>query len=103
MMGFELCVDDFGQGHSSLSRLHQLAVNALKVDCAFVQELDSRQGQDVVKTIIDFGRSANMTVIAEGIETMAQMKTLLALGVQQAQGFWLSEVLPVADIDRLVA
>ncbi|MEM9149176.1 MAG: EAL domain-containing protein [Cyanobacteria bacterium P01_F01_bin.3] len=103
MMGFELCVDDFGQGHSSLSRLHQLAVNALKVDRAFVQELDSRQGQDVVKTIIDFGRSANMTVIAEGIETMAQMKTLLALGVQQAQGFWLSEVLPVADIDRLVA
>lgn len=100
-MGFELCVDDFGRGHSSLRRLHQLAVNALKVDRTFVQALDTQQGRDVAKTIVDFGHSANMTVIAEGIETSEQMTTLLALGCQQAQGFWLADVLPAADIDPL--
>ena len=99
--GFKLCVDDFGKGHSSLSRLHQLAVDSIKVDRAFVRELGSQQGLDVAKTIVDFGRSASITVIAEGIETHEQMTTLLALGCQQVQGFWLADVLPATDIDRL--
>ncbi|MEO1790673.1 MAG: EAL domain-containing protein [Cyanobacteria bacterium J06629_19] len=100
-IGFELCVDDFGRGHSSLSRLHQLSVNALKVDRSFVQALGTQQGREVAKTIVDFGHSANMTVIAEGIETGDQMRTLLAFGCQQAQGFWLADVLPPVAIDRL--
>jgi len=100
-IGFELCVDDFGRGHSSLSRLHEIGVDALKVDRAFVQTLGSQQGRDVAKTIVDFGHSANMTVIAEGIETCEQMAILKGLGCQQAQGFWLADVLPAAEIDRL--
>ncbi len=102
-IGFGLCVDDFGRGHSSLSRLNQLAVNALKVDRAFVRALSTSQGRDVAKTIVDFGNSANMTVIVEGVETAEQMRLLLGLGCQQAQGFWLAEGLPVTDIDRLAA
>ena len=102
LIGFELCIDDFGRGHSSLSRLHQLAIGTLKVDRAFVQELSNHQGKEVAKTIVDFAHSANMTVIAEGIETGEQMTKLLALGCHQAQGFWLADALPAADIDRLL-
>lgn len=101
LMGFHLCVDDFGRGHSSLSRLHQLAVDTLKVDRAFIKELNTDHGKEVARTIVDFGRSANMTVIAEGIETKEQMTALLSLGCHQAQGFWLAEALPAKSIDQL--
>lgn len=101
--GFGLCIDDFGQGYSSLSRLHQLAVNTLKIDRAFVRELTNPNGIDIAKTIIDLGNSTDMAVIAEGIETAEQLKTLAALGCRLGQGFWLSEALSAAAIDRVLA
>ncbi|MGB3572404.1 MAG: EAL domain-containing protein [Phormidesmis sp.] len=105
-MGFRLCIDDFGRGQSSLSRLHQLAVNTLKVDRTFVQTLShspelNAQGLNIAKTIVDFGRSANIAVIAEGVETATQMAALLSFGCHQAQGFWLSEALPPEKITLL--
>jgi diguanylate cyclase (GGDEF)-like protein len=99
-IGIGLCVDDFGRGHSSLSRLHQLNVSALKIDRAFIKELTSAEGTDIVKTIIDLGRSADMAVIAEGIETPAQLKTLMQLGCPFAQGFWLAEPLSAQAIHQ---
>ncbi|MEO0769628.1 MAG: EAL domain-containing protein [Cyanobacteria bacterium J06649_4] len=98
-LGFKLCVDDFGKGHSSLSRLHQLGINSLKIDRAFINELDHKDGTDITKTIIDFGKSSNMEVMAGGIETPEQMKTLISLGCQKGQGFWLAKPLPAADIE----
>ncbi len=99
-LGIGLCVDDFGRGHSSLSRLHQLNVSALKIDRAFIEELASADGKDIVKTIIDLGRSANMAVIAEGIETPLQLETLMKLGCPFAQGFWLAEPLSAIAISQ---
>ncbi len=72
-LDLRLCVDDFGRGHSSLSRLHQLAVSALKIDRTFVNNMMCPSGTEIVKTIVDLGRSANMVVVAEGIETQAQL------------------------------
>ena len=102
-VGFGLCVDDFGQGHSSLSRLHQLAVNALKIDRAFVQELTRPGGINIVKTIIDIGNSANMAVIAEGVETAEQLKALVAMGCRLGQGFWLSEARSAEAVSQELA
>ncbi|MEL6259556.1 MAG: EAL domain-containing protein [Cyanobacteria bacterium J06626_6] len=102
-LGFDLCVDDFGRGHSSLSRLHQLEVRALKIDRSFVRELSHDDGIDLVKTIIAFGQSAGMNVIAEGIETADQIDELVALGCQRGQGLWLADALPSPEIDALVA
>ena len=87
-LGFQLCINDFGRGQSSLSRLYQLNVSTLKVDRSFVQMLDAsshekEQALNITKTIIDFGNSAHMAVIAAGIET---------------QGFWLANVLPAEAI-----
>ena len=101
--GFGLCVDDFGRGHSSLSRLHQLEVSTLKIDRAFVKEIAAPGGQDIVKTIVDLGHSADIAVIAEGIETDQQLQAVKALGCNLCQGFWLSEALSAADVERALS
>lgn len=101
-IGFKLCIDDFGSGHSSLSRLRQLDIDTLKIDPAFVRELDQGNGIDIAKTIIDFARSSDMGVIAKGIENTTQMQTLLDLGCNQGQGYWLSDALSASDIDKIL-
>ena len=101
-LDLRLCVDDFGQGHSSLSRLHQLAVSALKIDRAFIKDMARPSGTEIVKTIVDLGRSANMSVVAEGIETQTQLERLVALGCPFGQGFLLSEPLTAIAIDALL-
>ena len=98
-LGFGLCVDRFGRGHSSFSRLHQLKVDMLKIDPALVRALPNPNDADIVKTIGDFGRSANMTVVASGIETSQQLSLLTSLNYQLGQGYWLSEVLPATAIE----
>ncbi|MEO1622865.1 MAG: EAL domain-containing protein, partial [Cyanobacteria bacterium J06632_3] len=97
-IGLKLCIDDFGRGHSSLSRLHQLGVDTLKINRDFIRQLNHENGFDIIKTIIDFGRSANIQVVANGIETAEQMQTLIFLGCQTGQGFWLAKPLAVEDI-----
>ncbi|MEM8501523.1 MAG: EAL domain-containing protein [Cyanobacteria bacterium P01_D01_bin.1] len=98
-LGFGICVDGFGKGHSSFSRLHQLKVDMLKIDSALVQSLLHTNDVDIVKTISDFGRSANMTVVASGIETSQQLSLLTSLNYQLGQGYWLAEALPAAKIE----
>ena len=97
--GLGLCVDNFGRGHTSLSRLHQLDVSTLKIDRAFIEELESTGGQDIIKTIVDLGLSTNTPVIAEGIETEQQLNKMIELGCLFCQGFWLSEALSSDEID----
>ncbi len=101
-LGLGLCVDDFGLGHSSLSRLHQLNVGALKIDRTFVEGIDSIGGTEIIKTIIDLGRSANMSVIAEGIETQQQLDALVSLDCPHGQGFLLSSPLQATEISKLL-
>ena len=101
-LGFGLCVDDFGRGHSSLSRLHQMEINTLKIDRAFIKDLSDGSGTDIIKTMIDLGRSAEIDVIAEGIETSQQLKLLMQMGCQQGQGFWLCETLSADAISEML-
>ena len=103
-MGFSLCVDGFGKGHFSLSRLYQLDVDALKVDPVLVtQAFDQKNSADILKTIIDFGRSADITVIASAVETTQQLRLLISLGYQLGQGNWLAKVLAPEEIDTVLA
>ncbi len=99
-LGFGLCIEGFGKGHSSLSRLHQLKVDAIKLDPAFVQNLSHSDDVKLVKTISDFGRSAGMTVIASGIETAQQLSLLISLNYQLGQGNWLSAALSAEELER---
>lgn len=89
--GNKLLMDDFGTGYSSLSYLQELPFDVLKIDRAFVNKLgDSRQSRIIAETLITLGKTLDMTVLAEGIETHEQAEILTAMGVDQLQGFFIA-------------
>ncbi len=89
--GVRFAIDDFGTGHSSLAQLHALPVDELKIDRAFVMNLDrSASNNMIVRTTIDLGHSLGLKVVAEGIETSEAWATLLRLGCDLAQGYFIS-------------
>jgi diguanylate cyclase (GGDEF)-like protein/PAS domain S-box-containing protein len=94
-LGVELYIDDFGTGHSSLSRLMRLPLDVLKVDRSFVSQisLDPR-GAEIVRTVVTLAHNLGLAALAEGIETEAELTTLWALGCEFGQGYWFSR--PVA-------
>ena len=102
-LGVGLSVDDFGTGYSSLRHLSSLPVNSLKIDRAFVADLQRGSNEAaVVRAIVLLGNSLGKTIIAEGIETPAQMEQLLQMGCTAGQGFHLSRPLAPALIDQLL-
>jgi EAL domain-containing protein (putative c-di-GMP-specific phosphodiesterase class I) len=103
-LGVRLSVDDFGTGYSSLSYLKRLPVDEVKIDRSFVGGLAS-QGEDVaiVRAIVDLGRHLGLDVVAEGVETPAQLGAVQAFGAGFAQGFLIARPLPPADLARLLS
>lgn len=95
-LNLKLSLDDFGTGYSSLSYLHQLPTDTLKVDQSFVGRMEekSREDGEIVKTIISLGHQLGMDVIAEGIETAAQLKGLRQLDCNYGQGYYFAKPLP---------
>lgn len=86
--GVPVAIDDFGTGYSSLAALHQLGVQKLKVDKAFVDHLGEGDDDEVIaQTVIDLAKNLHMDVIAEGVETAQQQERLLAMGCPQGQGY----------------
>lgn len=97
-LGIELLMDDFGTGHSSLSRLHEFPIDAVKVDRAFVAMMaTNRQLAAIMHAILTLARNLNLEVIAEGVETKDQIAQLLALGCTYAQGFYFAKPLRAPD------
>ena len=99
----ELMMDDFGTGHSSLSRLHEFPVDAIKVDRAFVATMaESRQLAAIMQAILTLARNLEMKVVAEGVETKEQLAQLLAMGCDYAQGYFFSRPMVARDAQRLL-
>jgi diguanylate cyclase (GGDEF)-like protein/PAS domain S-box-containing protein len=87
-LGVRVCIDDFGTGYSSLSYLHALPIDGIKVDRSFITKLEAgSERMQVVQAIADLGRRLGMTVVAEGVETTAQLRQVEELGLTTAQGF----------------
>jgi len=102
--GFTVTIDDFGTGYSSLSYLHQLPVDALKIDRSFVMAMEANhRNSDIVETIITLSNRLGLAAIAEGVETQAQFEHLQNLGCELAQGYWLAKPLPAAIAETLLA
>ena len=100
-LGLSVMIDDFGTGYSSLAYLHQFPIDTLKIDRAFVTRLGTGE-QEIVRAIVTLGKSLGMQVIAEGVETAAQVAILGRLGCDLAQGFLLSPALPAAEAEALL-
>ncbi len=102
-MGLTISVDDFGTGYSSLSYLKRLPIHALKIDRAFVQEVtEDRDDAAIVKAILAMAHSLRLHVVAEGVETEAQLQFLRAHCCDEVQGFLFSRPLPADEITRLL-
>ncbi|MCH7480522.1 MAG: EAL domain-containing protein [Chloroflexi bacterium] len=96
--GFQLQLDDFGKGYSSLSYLHRFPIDAIKIDRSFISRIGvDGESTDIAHTIVKLAHNMGMRVIAEGIETKDQLEKLLEYGCKYGQGFLFSK--PVASLE----
>jgi diguanylate cyclase (GGDEF)-like protein len=99
-IGFKLSIDDFGTGYSSLSYLKQFPIDKLKIDRAFVMEIESNNDDKVLaKTIVDLAHNLNLSIVAEGVENQQQLSIIEELGAEEIQGFYFSKPKPNYEID----
>jgi diguanylate cyclase (GGDEF)-like protein len=102
-MDISIAIDDFGTGYSSLSHLRQLPIDRLKIDRAFVTELNSAvMGGHIASMVIELGRNLNLTVIAEGIEEEEQAQTLLKMGCHEGQGYLYAKPMVAPDLVKWI-
>ncbi|MBN9389295.1 MAG: EAL domain-containing response regulator [Chloroflexi bacterium] len=102
-IGIEIAVDDFGTGYSSLSYLQQLPIDVLKIDSSFVRSLgqnhkENLNSEAILKAIVSLAQTLDLVVIAEGVESGAQLEILRKIGCQRVQGFLFSRPLPEENI-----
>jgi predicted signal transduction protein with EAL and GGDEF domain len=97
-LGVQFSIDDFGTGFSSLSYLRRMPVQALKIDRSFVRDVSGRSANAMlVDSIIAMGHALRLQVVAEGVETEAQLRYLSSAGCDLVQGFLFSPPLPAGD------
>ena len=102
-LGLGLAIDDFGTGYSSLSYLKRFPASELKIDRSFIIDLPVHdKDRAIVQTVITLGHSLGMDVVAEGIETVDQMRVLQHMGCDVFQGFLFSKAVPPDDFEALL-
>jgi diguanylate cyclase len=102
-MGVLVSVDDFGTGYSSMSYLRRFPIDKLKIDRVFIDEIVSRpEDASIVRAIVSLAHSLRLKVVAEGVETPAQLDFLKTAGCDEYQGYHFSRPLPAADFERLI-
>ncbi len=98
-LGVRFALDDFGTGYSSLTYLRQLPVQCLKIDQSFVRDmLIDQEDLNIVQGVVQLAQVFNRQVIAEGVETIAHARALLALGCELAQGYGIARPMPAEQI-----
>ena len=103
-LGVRLFLDDFGTGYSSLSYLRLFPVDAVKIDRSFIGNLvHDGTTKAIVRSVIDLSHELNLTVVAEGVETLVDLREVSALGADFVQGYRFGRPLPKAKLTGLVA
>ena len=101
--GFEIEMDDFGSGYSSLNMLSTMPIDVLKMDMKFIRNIEhSEKDLRLVELVLDIARYLRVPVVAEGVETEKQMELLRELGCQLVQGYYFSRPLPPEDFEALI-
>jgi len=102
-LGVQIAMDDFGSGYSSLSYLHAFAFDKIKIDRAFIGDIeDNHHSMAIVRAIVSLGHSLGVPVLAEGVETQAQRQFLTAEGCDGAQGYLIGRPQPIAFYAAMV-
>ena len=100
--GFPILMDDFGSGYSSLNMLKNIAIDVLKVDMAFVREIEhSERARTILLMIIGLAKELGMGVVTEGVETQTQLDYITSMGSVDIQGYYFSKPLAVKDFNAL--
>lgn len=95
--GIRIALDDFGIGHSSFERMRAIPFDTIKLDRSFAQHIGrSPGGQAIVRSLVDLAKTLNATIVAEGIETEADWRSMAATGCNSAQGFWVAR--PMSEL-----
>lgn len=103
-MGVRFAMDDFGTGYSSLSYLRRFAFNKIKIDRSFLQNLtDSKEAEQIIRTIVALGKNLGMRVTAEGVETPRQLKFLAEVGCDEIQGYLIGRPQPAGQVAAILA
>jgi diguanylate cyclase (GGDEF)-like protein/PAS domain S-box-containing protein len=102
-LGIGLSLDDFGTGYSSLSYLHRFPLNTLKIDRSFVTQMSHQsENREIVRTIAALAKNLGLDVVAEGVETTAELAELRALACEYAQGYFFSKPVDEAAAQALL-
>ena len=102
-LGLSLSIDDFGTGYSSLSYLQRFPMDTLKIDRSFVRNLkDNQENREMVSTIVTLARSLGMHVVAEGTETVEEVRFLKTLDCEFAQGYFFSKPVDSISAQKLL-
>jgi EAL domain-containing protein (putative c-di-GMP-specific phosphodiesterase class I) len=102
--GVSVAVDDFGTGYSSMAYLKKLGAKTLKIDRSFVDGCaDQSEDQQIVRAIVDLAHNLGMHVVAEGIETGAQVDALQRMRCDNGQGYLIAKPLTTADMEMFLS
>jgi len=102
-MGISIAIDDFGTEYSSLSRLHTLPVDRLKIDRQFVLDFSKgKRGHDMLKTIFALSNAFGLKTTAEGIETQEQLAFVKDMGCDEIQGYYYYKPMPAEEIEKIL-
>jgi EAL domain-containing protein (putative c-di-GMP-specific phosphodiesterase class I) len=98
-MGVRVAIDDFGTGHSSLNYLKRFPIDTLKIDRSFVEDLPDRfEDAAIVRAVLELARGLDLRVVAEGVETKAQLDFLQGHECREVQGFYFAEPMPANEV-----
>lgn len=101
--GFQILMDDFGSGYSSLNVLKDIDVDVLKIDMKFLQHSEKPgRGENIIASVVRMAKWLDMPVIAEGVEEERQVSFLQSIGCEYVQGFYFARPMPVKDFAELV-
>jgi len=101
-LGITIAMDDFGTGYSSLAQLRTLPIDVMKIDRAFVRDLETdANALAIARTIVTLGRSLSLRLVAEGVETEGQAQALRAMGCDELQGYLYGKPMPAAAFAAL--
>jgi diguanylate cyclase (GGDEF)-like protein len=102
VLGVKISIDDFGTGYSSLGYLQRLAVDELKIDKGFIQELAESGDTTIVRSTVDLGHNLGLRVVAEGVEDERTARRLVEIGCDTLQGYFVGRPAPAPDLPGVV-